>query len=81
MKKSDWAYAWKNIVYLTQVGFSVAFPLIFCIAGAGFLREHFALGDWIMFVGIVLGLGSAAQSFYSFLKYVERQGKKPPRNR
>lgn len=32
-----------------------------------------------MLLGIVLGLGSAAESFYTFLKYVERQGKKPPR--
>ncbi|MEG0339027.1 MAG: AtpZ/AtpI family protein [Oscillospiraceae bacterium] len=79
MKKSNLFSAWKNIVYLTQVGFSVAFPLIICLIGAGYLRDRFALGDWVMLLGIVLGLGSAAESFYTFLKYVERQGKKPPR--
>lgn len=69
----------KNITFLTQVGLSLAAPLVLCIWGTVWLRDRFSLGDWVVLAGIVLGLGGAASSFISFARYVSREARKPDR--
>lgn len=70
----------KNIAYLTQVGLSLATPLVLCIWGAVWLRDRFSLGDWVVLAGIILGLGGAASSFVSFARYVSREAGKPDKD-
>lgn len=71
------------IVWMTQLGISVAFPLAGFILLAVWLRSRFGLGQWIIWVGIVLGIAGAIDGFRTSLKAMERlsqgkQDKEPP---
>ena len=60
------------IVWITQLGLSVAFPLAGFVLGAVWLRERFTLGAWVLVVGIVLGLAGAVDGLRTSLKAMER---------
>ncbi|MDD3430284.1 MAG: AtpZ/AtpI family protein [Oscillospiraceae bacterium] len=64
--------------YLTQLGLSIAAPILLCILAASWLQTRFALGYWVMLVAIVLGVGGGIVSLFNFIFYVQRQigGKK-----
>lgn len=59
------------IVWLTQLGFSVAFPMAGFILLAVWLRERFGLGVWVLIAGIVLGLVGAIDGLRYSLKAME----------
>lgn len=59
------------IVWLTQLGFSVAFPMAGFILLAVWLRERFGLGVWVLIAGIVLGLVGAVDGLRYSLKAME----------
>lgn len=68
----------KNInlfVWLTQLGYSVVFPLAGFTLLAVWLRQKFGLGSWVLFVGIGVGLLCAIDGFRQSLKAMERMGK------
>lgn len=69
MKKSPLLVAMQYLTWLTQLGLSLATPIILCLLGAWWLREKFALGSWIFIPAIILGVGGAISSFASFAKY------------
>lgn len=60
------------IVWLTQLGFSVAFPLAGFILLAVWLRSRFDLGVWVLVVGIALGIVGAVDGLRTSLKAMER---------
>lgn len=60
------------LIWLTQLGLSVAFPLAGFILVAVWLRERFGLGVWVLAVGIVLGFVGAVDGFRTSLKAMER---------
>lgn len=66
------------LVWLTQLGLSVAFPLAGFILLAVWLRSSFGWGDWVIWVGLILGLTGAVNGFRHSLKAMElqSQGKK-----
>ena len=70
------------IVWLTQLGLSVAFPLVGFILLAVWLRNRFDLGVWIIFVGCFLGIVGAVDGLRASLKAMERlsrdDSKDPP---
>lgn len=59
------------IVWLTQLGFSIAFPLAGFILLAVWLRERFSLGPWVLVAGIVLGFAGAVDGLRHSLKAME----------
>lgn len=61
------------LAWITQLGCSVAAPLVLCILGALWLRDHFGLGGWIMLAGVLLGVGGAVSGLCSSLKTMQRQ--------
>lgn len=63
------------IVWLTQLGFSIAFPLAGFILLAVWLRSRFDLGIWVLIVGIILGIIGAIDGLRSSLKAMERLSK------
>ena len=63
------------LVWLTQLGISIAVPLAGFVLLALWLRARFDLGIWVVFVGIGLGLFCAIDGFYRNLKLLERLGK------
>lgn len=63
------------LVWLTQLGLSVAFPLAGFILLAVWLRSRFGLGVWILFCGVALGLICAVDGLRNSLKAMDRLSK------
>ena len=63
------------IVWLTQLGLSTAFPLIGFTLLALWLRNTFHWGNWVLWVGIILGFISAIDGFRVSLKAMARLSK------
>ena len=59
------------LVWLTQLGLSVAFPLAGFVLLAVWLRSSFGWGDWVIWTGLILGLGGAVNGFRHSLKAME----------
>lgn len=63
------------IVWLTQLGFSVAFPLAGFILLAVWLRDSCGWGDWVIWVGLALGIYCAIDGLRISLKAMSRLAK------
>lgn len=73
------------LVWLTQLGLSVAIPLGGFILLAVWLRERLGWGNWVIWVGLVLGLLTAISGFRSAMqtmaqttKHNDKDAKDPP---
>ena len=64
------------IVWLTQTGMSVAAPPAGFILLALWLRNTFALGDWVIWVGVILGVVGAVNGLRDSLRALERLSRK-----
>lgn len=63
------------LVWLTQLGLSVAGPLAGFILLAVWLRHRFGLGIWVLIVGIVFGISGAVDGFRVSMKAMEQMSK------
>ena len=59
-------------IWLTQLGFSIVFPLAGFILLALWLRDSCGWGDWVVAVGIVLGVANAISGFRGALQAMHR---------
>lgn len=71
------------LVWLTQLGLSVALPPLGFIWLAVWLRDNHGWGSWVIWVGIVLGILLAVDGLRVSLKAMERmsrdkEDKEPP---
>lgn len=71
------------LVWLTQLGFSVAFPLAGFTLLAVWLRDRWGWGEWVVWAGIALGVICAVDGLRTSLKAMERlsrdkKDKQPP---
>ena len=81
-----WRFDMKDLrllVWLTQLGLSVAIPPACFILLAIWLRDSCGWGGWVLWVGIGIGLIVALNGFRTSLKALERvsrdkPGKEPP---
>ena len=64
----------KLLVCLTQLGYSVVFPLVGFTLAAVWLQKRFQLGVWVILVGIGIGLITAVDGFRVCLKAMEQMG-------
>lgn len=60
------------LVWLTQLGLSVALPPAGFILLAVWLRNQFGWGIWVIWVAVILGLYCAVTGFLSSLKTLKR---------
>ena len=73
------------IVWLTQLGFSIALPMGGFIWLAVWLRDKYQLGSWVILAGAVLGIAGAVDGLRYSLKAMElmtrdkKEKKQPPR--
>jgi uncharacterized membrane protein len=63
------------LIWLTQLGISVAVPLGGFVAVAVWLRQRFDLGAWVVIVGVVIGVICAVNGLRDSLKAMERMAK------
>lgn len=59
------------LVWLTQLGLSVALPLAGFVLLGFWLHSHLGWGVWTVFAGLILGLVCAVQGFRDSLKAME----------
>ena len=64
------------LVWITQLGFSVALPLAGFILLGLWLRDSCGWGNWVLWVGIFLGVVSAIDGLRTSLKTLSRLTKK-----
>ena len=60
------------LVWITQLGISVAAPLGGFVWLGVFLRQRFDLGVWVVLVGVLLGIVCAVDGLRVSLKAMER---------
>ena len=60
------------LVWLTQLGLSVAVPPVMFLLLALWLRDSCGWGGWVLWAGIVLGVYCAVTGFLSSLRTMER---------
>lgn len=61
------------ILWVTQLGLSVAVSPVLMILLAVWLRDSCGWGDWVIWAGIVLGIYCAVQGLRASLKTMQRQ--------
>lgn len=59
------------LVWLTQLGLSVAFPLAGFVLLAVWLRSSCGWGDWVIWAGLALGVICAVSGFRSSLQAMQ----------
>ena len=64
------------MVWLTQLGLSVAVPLAGFVYLAAWLRKTYELGIWVLILGLGLGLYCAIHGFIQNLKMLNRVNRK-----
>ncbi|MBP5224851.1 MAG: AtpZ/AtpI family protein [Lachnospiraceae bacterium] len=72
MKRNEWSKTVQNLVWIGQLGLSVALPLGVFVFLAVYLKNRFDLGAWVIIVGVLLGLYGSVGSFISTLKMMKR---------
>lgn len=65
----------KQLVWVTQLGFSVVMPPVLCLLGGMWLRSHLECGGWILWVAGVIGLLGAVGGFRSSLQALDRESR------
>lgn len=60
------------LVWLTQLGLSVAIPLLGFPLLALWLQNRFGWGQWVFWVALALGIYGAIDGFRTSLKALER---------
>lgn len=60
------------LTWLTQLGLSTAIPLAGFVLLAVWVKNRLDLENWVLFVGIGLGLLCAIDGFYKSLKALEK---------
>lgn len=73
---------WGLLIWLPQFGISVVSPLIVFIVLAVWLHEHWGWGSWVIWVGILFGLITAAFGVRDTIKAMnlvkKKQDNSPP---
>lgn len=67
------------LVWLTQLGISIAGPMAAFILLAVWLRQRFDLGIWVLIIGFILGIAGAIDGFRVSMKAMEQMSKDKPR--
>ena len=62
------------LVLLSQIGLSIAVPLVLCTYGAYWLRSRFELGGWVVIAGVIAGLLGAVGGLWRSYQMILRKG-------
>ncbi len=74
-KKKDYNKIIRAFAWITQLGLNMVTPLILCIFIAGYIQRKFQLGNTIMLISILLGIGGSFMSLVNFIRTVRKEEK------
>lgn len=63
----------KALAMLTQIGLQIFVPVACCIIGAGWLQKYYNLGNWIVILGIVMGVGAGFSNLYAVIQKLTKK--------
>lgn len=66
MKKNSNDYL-KYLAFITQVGITILTPIALCIFLAIFLTRKFGIGQWVIILGILLGISAGILNVYKMM--------------
>ncbi len=78
---SPYIKAAKVVVWLTQLGLSVLVPLAGFILLGAYLRNSRGWGDWVVLVGIALGLLGAGGGLINGFRTLQRLADDDPKTK
>ena len=64
------------LAMVTQFGISTITPMLLCIFAALWLKNKFALGDWVVLIGVFMGIGSGFLSMMKMIRQMSELSKK-----
>lgn len=70
----------KALALASQFGFAVAGPMLLFIGGGVWADNQFGTKPWLFFLGLVLGLLSAAAALYQVATLQSKRSSRPVRN-
>lgn len=76
MAEKKLGHIYHNLLYLTQIGMSMAVPPVLSLMLANWLKERFELGNWIMILGIVFGIGGMVTNLLEYVRIFSARAKK-----
>ncbi len=59
---------WRDVAILRQLTISFLTPVLMMVFLCLWLKNRFGIGDWLVLVGILWGVGSGILSVYKYLK-------------
>ena len=71
----DWQYILRNLSLLSQMGISLAAPLLLCLFLCSWLNSHFMIGGWIYIPGFIMGLGGSFMTAYKLYLVIMKEQK------
>ena len=75
------AHIYHNLLYMTQIGLSMSIPPILSMLAAGWLQQRFQLGDWVMLLGILFGIGGMITNLLEYVRLFSNRAKKETEER
>lgn len=72
MKKS----VFSALTMVSQFGIGTITPMLLCIFAALWLKNRFGLGDYVVLIGIILGIGSGFMSMMKMIRQMSKLSKK-----
>ena len=69
------------LIWLTQLGMSVAIPIGGFVLLSVWLQRQFSLGSWIIFCGVALGLICAINGIRTSLQTMKQMAKNEEENK
>ncbi len=79
--KKGQKHIYHNLLYMTQIGLSMSIPPILSLLVASWLQEKFQLGNWVMIVGIVLGIGGMITNLLEYVRMFSNRAKRETEER
>lgn len=70
---------WSMLIWLTQLGLSIALPMVGCVMMGLWLQRKLQLGAWIILVCVLMGLICGAMNFCKSLAAMEQSARKSPK--
>ena len=64
------------LAMVTQFGITTITPMLLCIFAAMWLKNRFALGDWVVLIGVLMGVGSGFLSMMKMIRQMSELSKK-----
>lgn len=62
----------RSLVWVTQLGLSIVTPLVVFVLLAVWLHNRFSWGNWVIWVGVVLGILGTVGALQSSLRTLSR---------